>query len=164
MTAKDYAVVLLNFYYELPKSIKDQEDSFYSEALLTYRSKNALVSAEKLIERIEQKKYLFELYFKIEKVFSRMTSQEFEILKCRYGNFKMEYSCDNEKRKFYRSAFRSLKHFKELLSYIGISEELFETELKKNAFIHSIYLRTPTYYQRVKKTAEFVKEPLRMVA
>ncbi|MGN0818990.1 MAG: hypothetical protein ACI4M6_01145 [Christensenellaceae bacterium] len=155
MTAKDYAVVLLNFYYELPKSIKDQEKSFYSEALLTFKSKNVLRSVEKLIKRIEQKRTLFELYSKLEKVFSRMTSQEFEILKCRYGHFKMEYSCDNDRRKFYRNADRALKRFKELLSFIGISEEVFNSELKKQPFIHGICLKTPTYYKRVQKKGNY---------
>lgn len=159
-----YAEVILRAYPHLEKIAGEIREGLIKFACKTFAMKGgALKQAEELIDKIYEMRRLENLKWICDKVLERMSAEEIELFKYKYFGNRAIDGFDYTSRSYFRKQNRALKHFHQLLGYVGLDEKRFYSDYGDVHVIKSTKakIKEKCYHARCEKTA---KEKLKKAA
>ena len=126
-----YANVLISAYPNLGSVIKTENDNYLRRCLNSaYFNEPVETFTEKLLSMIAEKQKLIDLKCKLDVLFSRLTDEEKALILFKYTGKVPENKFCFSLRTYFRKQKRLQKKIETFLSYLNITEDVFEREYK----------------------------------
>ncbi len=152
-----YAKVILAAYPRIGNAVKEMDRSVRRRCFASFDSKiPCAIYAEKIAKIIENKEKLLLLKDKVSKVLKRLTDEEMILIGYKYFKNRPIDGFDYKSRQYFRRQNKAFSRFKEMLSYINLTESVFVKDYSKIPFIKSI--QTACDDEDLNGGVEYVKE------
>ncbi|MBQ2717211.1 MAG: hypothetical protein IJF75_01255 [Clostridia bacterium] len=121
-----YEDVLMQLYPRLTVVSEQLQQKIMRLAIRSFSSfKTADNCADKILKVVESKKKIDELHYLLTQVIKRLSEEEKAIFNYRYYNYRSIDGFDYCSRSYYRKQNNAFSRLRELLNFIGLTEDSF---------------------------------------